>query len=182
MKVRDLLKAFFLSRLNIFIGFFHLNDFGFILAIALLPRCNCILKTQRKNTYFTEFCTRQTERATLREIDRGRQIALTGERKSRKFIVTLRVGNHTAVVVQCLRNAEPDGSFKGDACSNSNLSLWVYSQWCTFTCSGAPTSCTHQICISASAIICHVLQKAIQIPGGIDLQVRICQNMLVKTK
>lgn len=114
---------FFSSSLNIFIGFFHLNDFSFILAIALPPRCNCILKTQRKNTYFTEFFTWQTERGTLREIDRGRQIALTGERESRKFIVTLRIRNHT-VVLQCPKNEEPGGSFKRDACSNSKLSFF----------------------------------------------------------
>lgn len=49
---------------------------------------------------------------TQREIDRGRQIALTGERERGKFIVTLCVRNHT-VILQCPKYAEPHATSEG---------------------------------------------------------------------
>lgn len=47
-----------------------------------------------------------------REGHRGRQTALTGERKRRKFILTLCVENHTAAL-QCLQGAEPQATSEG---------------------------------------------------------------------
>lgn len=158
---------------------FYLNDFSFILATALPPGYNSLLKTQKKHIYFTAFFTEETASGTQREIDRDvDRLHWQAKKERRKFIVTLCVGNHTELQ-QCVKYAGPYATAEMLRAKTVNCCFGcILSSTIFIPCSIDSLFTTfYDVCGSAST--CYLLwtAKAVKSPLRTDLQVRRCQDI-----